>query len=110
MRRARAGVKGRKRPIGTFLFLGPTGVGKTETSKALAEAYFGSERRMIRFDMSEYQQIGSISRLIGLPEKDEPGLLTKAITNNPFSLLLFDQLLAYEFSPPKLKVFASPPL
>jgi len=92
MRRARAGIKGRKRPIGTFLFLGPTGVGKTETSKALAEAYFGSEKKMIRFDMSEYQQIGSISRLIGLPEKEEPGLLTKAITDNPFSLLLLDEM------------------
>jgi len=92
MRRARAGVKARKRPIGSFLFLGPTGVGKTETSKALAEAYFGSEKKMIRFDMSEYQQINSISRLIGLPERNEPGLLTKAITDDPFSLLLLDEI------------------
>lgn len=92
MRRARAGVRGRKRPIGSFLFLGPTGVGKTETSKALAEAYFGSEKKMIRFDMSEYQRMESINRLIGLPEKNEPGLLTKAISDDPFSLLLLDEI------------------
>lgn len=92
MRRARAGIKARRKPIGSFLFLGPTGVGKTETSKALAEAYFGSEDRMIRFDMSEYQQAGSLSRLIGLPEKDEPGLLAKAVSDNPFSLLLLDEI------------------
>lgn len=92
MRRARAGIKERKRPIGSFLFLGPTGVGKTETSKALAEAYFGSEDKMIRFDMSEYQQITSMSRLIGLLEKGEPGLLTKAISDDPFSLILLDEI------------------
>ncbi|MFH2013571.1 MAG: AAA family ATPase [Patescibacteria group bacterium] len=92
MRRARAGVQEGKRPIGSFLFLGPTGVGKTETSKALANAYFGSSERMIRFDMSEYQQIQAISRLIGMPEKDEPGLLTKAIADDPFSLVLFDEI------------------
>jgi ATP-dependent Clp protease ATP-binding subunit ClpC len=92
MRRARAGVKEGKRPIGSFLFLGPTGVGKTETSKALAEAYFGSEDRMIRFDMSEYQEIDSLNRLIGLPEKEEPGLLPKAISDNPFSLVLLDEI------------------
>lgn len=92
MRRARTGVKERKRPIGTFLFLGPTGVGKTETSKALAEAYFGSEDRMIRFDMSEYQRISSISQLIGLPARGEPGLLTKAVSDDPFSLLLLDEV------------------
>jgi ATP-dependent Clp protease ATP-binding subunit ClpC len=92
MRRARVGVKARKRPIGAFLFLGPTGVGKTETSKALSEVYFGSENKMIRFDMSEYQQTPSISRLIGFPEKGEPGLLTKAISDDPFSLVLFDEI------------------
>lgn len=92
MRRARAGVKSKGKPIGSFLFLGPTGVGKTETSKALAESYFGSEEKMIRFDMSEYQQISSISRLIGSSEMGEPGLLTKAISNNPFSLLLLDEI------------------
>jgi len=92
MRRARAGVKSKGKPIGSFLFLGPTGVGKTETSKALAESYFGSEEKMIRFDMSEYQQISSISRLIGSLEMGEPGLLTKAISDNPFSLLLLDEI------------------
>lgn len=92
MRRARAGVKTKDKPIGSFLFLGPTGVGKTETSKALAEAYFGSDKKMIRFDMSEYQQNSSIGRLIGLPEKGEPGLLTRAISDDPFSLLLLDEI------------------
>lgn len=92
MRRARAGVKTKDKPIGSFLFLGPTGVGKTETSKALAEAYFGSDEKMIRFDMSEYQQLSSINRLIGLPEKGEPGLLTRAISDDPFSLLLLDEI------------------
>jgi len=92
MRRARAGVRIRSRPIGAFLFLGPTGVGKTETSKALAEAYFGSEKKMIRFDMSEYQDADSINRLIGLAEQGEPGLLTKAISDDPFSLVLLDEI------------------
>ena len=92
MRRARAGVRAGKRPIGTFLFLGPTGVGKTETSKALAEAYFGSEKKMIRFDMSEYQELDSIDRLTGFPEKGEPGLMTKAISDDPFSLVLLDEI------------------
>jgi len=92
MRRARTGIKGGKKPIGSFLFLGPTGVGKTETSKALAEAYYGSDERMIRFDMSEYQEINSIGRLIGSMEMKEPGLFTKAITDNPFSLILLDEI------------------
>ena len=92
MRRARVGVKSRKRPIGSFLFLGPTGVGKTETSKALAEAYFGSDTKMIRFDMSEYQEVSTINRLIGFAEKNEPGLLTKAVTDNPFSVILLDEV------------------
>ena len=92
MRRARAGVRGGERPIGNFLFLGPTGVGKTETSKALAEAYFGSDKKMIRFDMSEYQELDSIGRLIGFPEKGEPGLLTKAVSDDPFSLILLDEI------------------
>lgn len=92
MRRARAGIKGGKRPIGSFLFLGPTGVGKTETSKALASAYFGSEDRMVRFDMTEYQEASSINRMIGFAEKGEPGLFTKAITENPFSLVLLDEI------------------
>jgi ATP-dependent Clp protease ATP-binding subunit ClpC len=92
MRRARVGIKNKKRPIGSFLFLGPTGVGKTETSKALAEAYFGSDTRMIRFDMSEYQEISTISRLIGSMEKNEPGLLAKAVLDNPFSVILLDEI------------------
>jgi len=92
MRRARVGIKGGRRPIGSFLFLGPTGVGKTETSKALAEAYYGSDERMIRFDMSEYQEVSSINRLIGSVDAGEPGLFTKAISDNPFSLILLDEI------------------
>jgi len=92
MRRARAGVSRQEKPIGTFLFLGPTGVGKTETSKALAESYFGSEKRMIRLDMSEYQELESISRLIGSPDGKEQGQLTNAIRENPFSLVLLDEI------------------
>lgn len=92
MRRGRVGAKNKKRPIGSFLFLGPTGVGKTETAKALAEAYFGSDEKMIRFDMSEYQEISAISRLIGSEERSEPGLLIKDITDNPFSLVLLDEI------------------
>lgn len=96
MRRARAGVGVGKKPIGSFLFLGPTGVGKTETCKALAEAYFGSEEAMIRFDMSEYQDISSIYRLIGAPPgtpgAEAGGLLTNAVKDKPFSLILFDEI------------------
>lgn len=83
MRRARAGISSNKKPIGTFLFIGPTGVGKTETCKALAFAYFGREERMIRFDMSEFQEISAINRLINL--------LIKNIEQDPFSLLLLDE-------------------
>ncbi|MBU6491049.1 ATP-dependent Clp protease ATP-binding subunit [Patescibacteria group bacterium] len=90
MRRARAGTTSAKKPIGSFLFLGPTGVGKTETAKALAAAYFGSEKRMIRFDMSEYQQADSINRLIG--HDAARGALTTAIMDDPFSLVLLDEL------------------
>lgn len=89
LRRARAEVGIRKGPIGCFLFLGPTGVGKTETAKALAEIYFGSERRMIRLDMSEFQNITDIPRLLGSLE--EPGLLTTPVRENPFSLILLDE-------------------
>ena len=91
MRRARAGVATQKRPIGTFLFLGPTGVGKTETAKALAESYFGSDERMIRFDMSEYQGQDAVSHLLGSPKTQEDGTLTSAIRTNPFSLVLLDE-------------------
>lgn len=90
MRRARADITIRKGPIGAFLFLGPTGVGKTETSKALAEFYFGSEKRMIRLDMSEFQEAKDVSRLIGSPS--ETGLLVMPVRETPFSLLLLDEI------------------
>ncbi|MDD5569202.1 MAG: ATP-dependent Clp protease ATP-binding subunit, partial [Candidatus Pacebacteria bacterium] len=90
MRRARAGVQTRKGPMGAFLFLGPTGVGKTETAKALAEAYFGSEDRMIRIDMSEFQRLEDIPRLIG--SDSQSGILTTQIRENPFSLVLLDEI------------------
>lgn len=96
MRRARSGLQPKNRPIGTFLFLGPTGVGKTETSKALAEAYFGSEKNMIRVDMSEYQEKQSVYKMIGSPpaagSEGEKGQLTTAVSDNPFSLILFDEI------------------
>ena len=95
LRRSRAGVTDDKKPIGSFLFIGPTGVGKTETAKSLAEVYFGHEDAMIRFDMSEYQNTEDIYRLIGTPpgypEKQE-GELTSRVRNKPFTLLLFDEL------------------
>ncbi len=90
LRRARAEVSLRKGPIGTFLFLGPTGVGKTETSKALSSIYFGSEKRMIRLDMSEFQNLEDIKRLIG--SQHESGLLTTPVRENPFSLVLLDEI------------------
>ena len=91
MLRARAGVADTKKPIGSFLFLGPTGVGKTETAKALAEGYFGDEEKMVRLDMSEYQNISDVYRLIGAP-KEDPGYLAPKIRENPFSLLLLDEI------------------
>ena len=90
LRRARAEVTARSGPMGTFLFLGPTGVGKTETCKALAEIYFGSEARMIRLDMSEFQNVTDIPRLLGSP--GEEGLLTTQIRERPFSLILLDEI------------------
>jgi len=90
LRRARAQVTVRKGPMGAFLFLGPTGVGKTETAKALAQVYFGSEERMVRLDMSEFQAVADIPRLLGSP--GEEGLLTTQIRENPFSLLLLDEI------------------
>ncbi|MEK7519518.1 MAG: ATP-dependent Clp protease ATP-binding subunit [Patescibacteria group bacterium] len=89
LRRARADITIRKGPMGAFLFLGPTGVGKTETSKALAEIYFGSEEKMIRLDMSEFQELKDIARLIG--SRGEKGMLTTSIRENPFSLILLDE-------------------
>ncbi len=90
MRRARAQVTDSPKPIGSFLFLGPTGVGKTATAKALARAYFDNEANMTRFDMSEYQSKSDIFRLIGT--KDEAGNLTTFVLEKPFSLLLFDEI------------------
>ncbi len=92
MRRARAELRDAKRPIANFLFLGPTGVGKTELAKAVAEVYFGDENTMIRLDMSEYQVQSSLSRLIGSADNAEGGFLTEAIRKNPFTLLLLDEL------------------
>lgn len=95
LRRARAGLQDGKRPISSFLFVGPTGVGKTETAKALAATYFGSEQAMVRLDMSEYQDNTSIYRLIGAPAgsgSNDPGTLTTAVREHPFSLILLDEL------------------
>jgi ATP-dependent Clp protease ATP-binding subunit ClpC len=92
LRRARAELRSTKRPIANFLFLGPTGVGKTELAKAVSEAYFGSEDSMLRFDMSEYQESTSIERLIGRPGSKEGGLLTEAVRRQPFAIILLDEL------------------
>jgi len=92
MRRARADIREGKRPIANFLFLGPTGVGKTELSKAIAAEYFGDENRMVRLDMSEYQSPDSVARMIGAPGDARGGLLTEAIRKNPFSIVLLDEL------------------
>lgn len=89
LRRARSEITVRKGPMGAFLFLGPTGVGKTETTKALAEHYFGSESKMIRIDMSEFQNTKDIDRLIGT--SSEPGLLTTPVKESPFSIVLLDE-------------------
>ncbi|MGL5513464.1 MAG: ATP-dependent Clp protease ATP-binding subunit [Sporomusa sp.] len=96
IRRARAGLKDPKRPIGSFLFLGPTGVGKTELSRALAEALFGDETAMIRLDMSEYMEKHTVSRLVGAPPGyigyEEGGQLTDAVRRKPFSVILLDEI------------------
>jgi ATP-dependent Clp protease ATP-binding subunit ClpC len=93
MRRARMGIASKTRPMGTFLFLGPTGVGKTETAKALAQIYFGSENKMITLDMSEFQEISDIPRLIGATSPIEmQGLLTTPVRETPFSLILLDEI------------------
>jgi len=93
MRRARMGIASKTRPMGSFLFLGPTGVGKTETAKALAQIYFGSEKKMIRLDMSEFQSISDIPRLIGATSPIEmQGLLTTPVRETPFSLILLDEI------------------
>lgn len=96
MRRGRVGLKDPNRPIGSFLFLGPTGVGKTELSKALAEAMFGSENAIIRVDMSEYMEGHSVSKMIGSPPGyvgfDEGGQLSEKVRRNPYSVVLFDEI------------------
>ena len=96
VRRARSGFKDKNRPIGSFIFLGPTGVGKTELAKSLSEALFGSEDNMIRIDMSEYMESHSISRLIGAPPGyvgyDDAGQLSEKVRQKPYSIILFDEI------------------
>ena len=103
IRRARAGLKDPKRPIGSFLFLGPTGVGKTELARSLAEAIFGDESAMIRFDMSEYMEKHTVSRMLGAPPGyigyDEGGLLTNAVRRKPYAVILLDEI---EKAPPDI--------
>ena len=96
VRRSRVGLSDTERPIGTFLFLGPTGVGKTETAKALASSLFNDEKALIRIDMSEYQEAHSLARLIGAPPGyvgyEEGGQLTEAVRRKPYSVVLFDEV------------------
>src|SRR5215467_5307432 len=96
IRRSRAGLKNPNRPVGSFLFLGPTGVGKTEVARSLAEFLFGSDRALIRFDMSEYMEKHSVSKLIGSPpgyvDHEEGGQMTEKIKRNPYSVLLLDEI------------------
>ena len=96
VRRSRAGLKSKNRPIGSFLFVGPTGVGKTELSKALAEELFGSKDAMIRLDMSEYMEKHSVSKLIGSPPgyvgHEEAGQLTEKVRRKPYSIILLDEI------------------
>jgi ATP-dependent Clp protease ATP-binding subunit ClpB len=94
--RARSGIKDPRRPIGTFIFLGPTGVGKTELAKTLAQALFDSEENMVRIDMSEYMEKHTVSRLLGAPPGyvgyEEGGQLTEAVRRKPYSVILFDEI------------------
>jgi ATP-dependent Clp protease ATP-binding subunit ClpB len=94
--RARAGIKDPRKPIGSFIFLGPTGVGKTELAKALAEALFDSEQNLIRIDMSEYMERHAVSRLVGAPPGyvgyEEGGQLTEAVRRKPYCVILFDEI------------------
>ena len=96
IRRSRAGLSDPKRPIGSFIFLGPTGVGKTETARALAEFLFDDEQAMIRIDMSEYMEKHAVARLIGAPPGyvgyDEGGQLTEAVRRRPYAVILFDEI------------------
>ena len=94
--RARSGLKDPRRPVGSFIFLGPTGVGKTELAKALAEALFDTEENMVRIDMSEYMEKHTVSRLIGAPPGyvgyEEGGQLTEAVRRRPYTVILFDEI------------------
>src|SRR5690606_16372281 len=94
--RARSGLKDPRRPIGSFIFIGPTGVGKTELARALSEALFDSEDNMVRIDMSEYQEKHSVARLIGAPPGyvgyEEGGQLTEAVRRKPYCVILFDEI------------------
>src|SRR5207253_2588567 len=96
LRRSRAGLADPNRPIGTFLFLGPTGVGKTELARALAEFMFDSEEAMVRLDMSEYMEKHTVSRLVGAPPGyvgyEEGGQLTEAVRRRPYCVILFDEI------------------
>src|SRR5437764_13275220 len=96
IRRSRAGLKASNRPAGSFLFLGPTGVGKTEVARALAGFLFGSEKSLVRFDMSEYMEKHSVSKLIGSPPGyvgyEEGGQLTDRVKRNPYSIILLDEI------------------
>jgi len=92
LRRSRSGIADSEKPVGSFLFLGPTGVGKTETAKALAKTYFGDENKMIRIDMSEFQTPNSIDRLIGSSQLNQQGRLVTKVKDNPYSLLLLDEI------------------
>src|SRR5205085_1067489 len=96
VRRARAGLQDPNRPVGSFIFLGPTGVGKTETARALAEFLFDDERAMIRLDMSEYMEKHAVARMIGAPPGyigyEEGGQLTEAVRRRPYSVILFDEI------------------
>ena len=92
LKRARVGIRDASKPIASFLFVGTTGVGKTETAKTLSEVYFGYEDKMIRLDMSEYQQEDSINRLLGSPDGSTSGVLTEAVRANPFSVVLLDEI------------------
>src|SRR5216117_3122399 len=96
MRRARAGLQDPNRPLGSFIFLGPTGVGKTELARALAEFVFDSEQAMIRIDMSEYQEKHTVSRLVGAPPGyvgyDQGGQLTEQVRRHPYAVVLLDEM------------------
>ncbi len=92
LRRSRLDISAKGKPIGTFLFLGPTGVGKTETAKSLSRVYFGSEKTMIRLDMSQYQGTDSVNKLLGNAQNNDSGVLIKLVRDNPFSVLLLDEI------------------